>query len=46
MKVEQKIKNIAEEIFKKIMKKKQPSMKFPLRALSNVRYDTNYSSYW
>ncbi|MBU4500976.1 MAG: DNA topoisomerase IV subunit A [Nanoarchaeota archaeon] len=42
MKVDQKIKNIAEDVYKKILKKKQPSMKFPLRALSNVKYDPKH----
>ena len=39
MKTAQKIKSMAEDVYKKILKKKQPSMTFPLRALSNVKYD-------
>lgn len=37
--VTNKIKDIANNIYQKILKKKQPSMNFPLRALSNVKYD-------
>jgi len=39
MKTLEKIKKSAEDVYKKILKKKQPSMVFPLRALSNVKYD-------
>ena len=35
----QKIKDIAEDVYKKILKKKQPELKMPLRSLSNVKYD-------
>jgi DNA topoisomerase-6 subunit A len=34
-----KIKESASDIYQKILKKKQPSMTFPLRALNNVKYD-------
>ncbi len=34
-----KIKDIANNIYQKIMKKKQPQLKSPLRSLSNVKYD-------
>src|SRR5678815_3579079 len=34
-----KIKGQAEEVRQKILKKQKPSMKFPLRSLSNVKYD-------
>ncbi len=33
------IKDNATDIYNKILKKQKPSMKFPLRALSNVKYD-------
>jgi len=33
------IKELADGIFKKIIKKKQPSLSSPLRSLSNVKYD-------
>ncbi|MBL7100566.1 MAG: DNA topoisomerase IV subunit A [Nanoarchaeota archaeon] len=39
MKTAEKIKKSADGIYKKILKKKQPSMTSPLRALSNVKYD-------
>ncbi|MFC1801062.1 DNA topoisomerase VI [Nanoarchaeota archaeon] len=39
MKVSDKIKEIAEKVYKSILKKKQPELKMPLRSLSNVRYD-------
>ncbi|MDP2907239.1 MAG: DNA topoisomerase IV subunit A [Nanoarchaeota archaeon] len=35
-----KIRESANDIYQKILKKKQPSMTFPLRALNNVKYDT------
>ncbi len=34
-----KIKEMAGDVYQKILKKKQPSMTFPLRALNNVKYD-------
>ena len=34
-----KIKDIAEDVYKSILKKKQPSLHMPLRSLSNVKYD-------
>ncbi len=34
------IKEIAEDIYKKILKKKQPELVSPLRSLSNVKYDS------
>lgn len=34
-----KIRESASDIYQKILKKKQPSMTFPLRALNNVKYD-------
>ncbi len=37
-KVTTKIKDLAENIYKKILKKKQPELKSPLRSLSNVKY--------
>lgn len=39
MKVEGKIREIAESIFNSIKKKKQPTLKSPLRSLANVSYD-------
>lgn len=39
MKTIEKIKKSAEDIYKHIVKQKKPSMVFPLRALSNVKYD-------
>ncbi|MBW2992793.1 DNA topoisomerase IV subunit A [Candidatus Woesearchaeota archaeon] len=33
------IKNVADGIYKKIMKKKNPELKTPLRSLNNVKYD-------
>jgi len=39
MKTTDQIKKKAEDIYKKILKKKKPSMVSPLRALSNVKYD-------
>ena len=39
MKTIDKIKNQAEEIYQKILKKKRPELKIPIRALSNVKYD-------
>jgi DNA topoisomerase-6 subunit A len=39
MKTSQKIKQIAEKVYKTILKKKQPELKMPLRSLSNVKYD-------
>ena len=33
------IKDIADGIYKKILKKKQPELETPLRSLSNVKYD-------
>jgi DNA topoisomerase VI subunit A len=39
MKVANQIKEIATEIYNSILKKKQPQIKAPLRALSNVKYD-------
>lgn len=38
-KVVEEIKNVATEIYNKILKKKQPEIKTPLRALNNVKYD-------
>jgi DNA topoisomerase-6 subunit A len=38
-KVVEEIKNVAAEIYNKILKKKQPEIKTPLRALNNVKYD-------
>ncbi len=38
-KIIEKIKDIANNTYKKIQKKKQPELKMPLRSLSNVRYD-------
>jgi len=35
----QKIKEIAEDVYRTVLKKKQPELKMPLRALSNVKYD-------
>jgi len=34
-----KIKDSANDIYKKIIKNKKPSMKFPIRALTNIKYD-------
>lgn len=39
MKTIEKIKKTADNVYKKILKKKQPSMTSPLRSLSNVKYD-------
>jgi DNA topoisomerase VI subunit A len=39
MTVGNQIKDIAKEIYNSILKKKQPSLESPLRALSNVKYD-------
>jgi len=39
MRVIDKIKGIAEQIYKDIIKKKQPKIETPLRSLSNVRYN-------
>jgi len=39
MSVSKKIKEIGNDIYKSILKKKQPSLEAPLRALSNVKYD-------
>jgi len=39
MKTVEKIKKTADNVYKKILKKKKPSMTFPLRALSNIKYD-------
>ncbi len=36
-----KIKGISEDIYKSIIRKKQPELVMPLRALSNVKYDSN-----
>ncbi len=38
-KVIDKIKELASEVHKKILRKKQPDMSMPLRSLSNVKYD-------
>jgi len=38
-KVIEEIKSVAEEIYNKILKKKQPELKTPLRSLINVKYD-------
>src|SRR5512137_1110970 len=38
-KVVEGIKNVAEDIYGKILKKKQPALKTPLRSLNNVKYD-------
>ncbi|MFC1800616.1 DNA topoisomerase VI [Nanoarchaeota archaeon] len=35
------IKEIANDVYKKILKKKQPELSAPLRSLSNVKYDEN-----
>src|SRR5215813_10719757 len=35
----EKIKGQAEDVRRKIIKKQKPSLKFPLRSLSNVKYD-------
>src|SRR2546422_11558670 len=35
----EKIKGHAEDVHHKILKKQKPSLKFPLRSLSNVKYD-------
>ncbi len=35
-----KIKEISEDVYKKILKKKQPQLDSPLRSLSNVKYDS------
>ena len=42
MKTETKIEKEAEEVLSKILKKKKPSMKFPIRSLSNVKYDPKH----
>src|SRR3989338_1076194 len=34
-----KIKNVAQDVYKDILKKKQPMLSMPLRSLSNVKYD-------
>ena len=34
-----KIKDLASEVYQKILKKKQPDLSMPLRSLSNVKYD-------
>ena len=39
MKVNKKIKEIGEKVYKTILKKKQPELKMPLRSLTNVKYD-------
>jgi DNA topoisomerase-6 subunit A len=39
MKTAVKIKEIAEKVYKTILKKKQPELKMPLRSLSNIKYD-------
>lgn len=39
MKVQEKIKKSANDIYLKILKKKKPDMKFPIRSLNNVNYD-------
>ena len=38
-KVIAKIKDLASEVYQKILKKKQPELSMPLRSLSNVKYD-------
>lgn len=38
-KVVEGIKKVADDIYKKIMKKKNPELKTPLRSLNNVKYD-------
>ncbi len=40
MKVETKIKETANQIYNKILKKQKPEVKFPVRALSNVKFDS------
>jgi len=35
-----KIKHSAKDVYDKIMKKQKPSMKFPVRSLANVKYDS------
>ena len=42
MKTETKIEKEAEEVLNKILKKQKPSMKFPIRSLSNVKYDPKH----
>ncbi len=39
MRTSNKIKEIATKVYQKILKKKQPELKMPLRSLSNVKYD-------
>lgn len=38
-KVSEGIKDIAQDVYRKILKKQQPELKIPLRALNNVKYD-------
>ncbi len=40
-KVVAKIKDLATEVYKKILKRKQPELSMPLRSLSNVKYDSS-----
>ncbi|MBR9683373.1 DNA topoisomerase IV subunit A [Candidatus Woesearchaeota archaeon] len=40
MKTSTKIKEIATQVYQKILKKKEPELKMPLRSLSNVTYDS------
>jgi len=40
-KVIENIKELASEVYKKILKKYQPELKMPIRSLSNVHYDPN-----
>jgi len=42
MKTETKIEKEAENVLNKILKKQKPSMKFPIRSLSNVKYDPKH----
>ncbi len=38
-KVSEEIKSIAQEVYSRILKKQQPELRIPLRALNNVKYD-------
>ncbi len=41
MKAKDQILKIADDVYKKIIKKKRPELKMPIRSLSNVKYDKN-----
>jgi len=41
MKVKDQILKVADEVYKKIVKKKRPELKMPIRSLNNVKYDAN-----